>query len=120
LNFGGISYFYRHMTDIKSKALDHLGKAFALKKSYAEAAEIWETRIALAKTHLDRAYLFHEIALCYLNMLKLDMAKYYALQALDEALKINDTIWAMNARIMLGQIESRLLARGITVCWLMN
>ena len=33
------------------------------------------------------------------------MAKYYAVQALEEAAKIDDHIWAMNVRIMLGQIE---------------
>jgi hypothetical protein len=97
------------MNETKSRALDHLGKAFALKKSYAEAAEIWETRITFTKTPLERAYLFHEIALCYVAMNKYDMGKYYGTQCLDEATKINDDIWAMNARIMLGQIERKFL-----------
>ena len=93
------------MEDLKSRALDYLGKAFALKKSYAEAAEIWETRLGFCKLPLDKAYMYHEIALCYVAMHKLDMAKYYANQSLSEAAKIGDSIWAMNGRIMLGQIE---------------
>jgi tetratricopeptide (TPR) repeat protein len=105
---------FRRMADFKSRALDFLGKAFALKKSYAEAAEIWETRITFVKTPLERAYLFHEIGLCYVQMNKYDMAKYYANQALEEAAKIDDDIWAMNARIMLGQIEGKLIVNFVS------
>jgi hypothetical protein len=101
------SHICRRLADIKSRALDHLGRAFALRESYAEAAEIWETRMSLAKTPLERTYLFHEIGRCYLEMNKLDIAKYYGNQSLEEASKINDNIWAMNARIFLGQVESK-------------
>ena len=96
---------YRKMVDFKSRALNCLGKAFALKKAYPEAAEIWETRLGFCKQPLEKAYMYHEIGLCYVAMHKFEMAKYYAEQALDEATKINDKIWTMNARIMLGQIE---------------
>jgi hypothetical protein len=39
---------------------------------------------------------------------KYDIAKAYAQQSLDEALKIADDIWAMNACILLGQLDSKL------------
>ena len=94
------------MAEIKSRSLDHLARAFALREQYVEAAEIWETRVSLAKTPLERTYLFHEIGRCYMELNKLDIAKYYGNQSLEEASKIHDDIWAMNARIFLGQIES--------------
>jgi hypothetical protein len=56
------------MTEIKSRALDFLGRSFAMKGSYPEAAEAWDTRLAIAKTPVERAYLFHEIGRCYYGM----------------------------------------------------
>ncbi|CAG7641536.1 unnamed protein product [Allacma fusca] len=93
------------MTEVKARALDHTARAYALKGSYTDAAEIWESRMAMAKTSLERTYLFHEIGRCYLEMNKNEIAKYYGNQSLDEATKISDSIWMMNARILLGQVE---------------
>ncbi len=59
------------MTDVKSRALDYLGRSFAMKGAYTEAAEIWDSRLAIAKTPVERAYLFHEIGRCYLGKLDL-------------------------------------------------
>jgi hypothetical protein len=53
------------MTEIKSRALDYLGRSYAMKGAYAEAAEVWDSRLAIAKTPVERAYLFHEISRCY-------------------------------------------------------
>lgn len=53
------------MVDIKSRALDFLGRSYALKGSFAEAAEVWDSRLAITKTSVERAYLFHEIGRCY-------------------------------------------------------
>jgi cytochrome c-type biogenesis protein CcmH/NrfG len=53
------------MTDIKSRALDFLGRSFALKGSYAEAAEVWEARLATTKPPVERSYLLHEMGRCY-------------------------------------------------------
>jgi hypothetical protein len=53
------------MTDIKSRALDFLGRSYAMKGSFAEGAEIWDSRLAISKSPIERAYLFHEIARCY-------------------------------------------------------
>ncbi|OXA59227.1 tetratricopeptide repeat protein 25 [Folsomia candida] len=95
------------MPEIKSRALDFLGRSFALKGSYAEAAEVWDSRLAIAKTPVERAYLYHEIGRCYYETNKLDLAKIYAHQSLEEAVKINDDIWAMNACILLGQCDTK-------------
>lgn len=53
------------MPEIKSRAMDYLGRSYAMKGSFAEAAEIWDTRLAIAKTPVERAYLYHEIGRCY-------------------------------------------------------
>jgi hypothetical protein len=43
-------------------------------------------------------------------MNKNEIAKYYGNQSLDEANKINDSIWMMNACILLGQVEIKNMA----------
>ena len=58
---------YSKMQEVKARALDYSARAYALKGSYADAAEIWEARMAMAKTSLERTYLFHEIGRCYLG-----------------------------------------------------
>jgi len=95
------------MLDIKGRAIDYLGRTYASKQAWAEAAEVWETRLPISKTPLERSYIFHEIGRCYLELSKLDIARYYATNAFDEAVKIEDWIWAMNAKILLGQIERK-------------
>jgi len=37
---------------------------------------------------------------------KFDLSKFYGIQSLEEAIKIDDHIWAMNAAILMGQCES--------------
>ncbi|OXA50583.1 Tetratricopeptide repeat protein 25 [Folsomia candida] len=93
------------MPETKSRALDYLGRSYALKGSFAEGAEIWDSRLAISKTPIERAYLFHEIGRCYYETNKFDLAKIYGNQCLDEASKINDNIWKMNAEILLAQCE---------------
>jgi len=56
------------MSEVKSRALDFLGRSHAMKGSYSEAAEAWDTKLALSKSPVERAYLFHEIGRCYLGM----------------------------------------------------
>jgi len=56
------------MHETKSRALDYLGRSHAMRGAYTEAAEVWDTRLAVAKTPVERAYLFHEIARCYYGM----------------------------------------------------
>jgi len=93
------------MAEAKSRALDYLGRSFAMKGSFPEAAEIWDSKLAISKTHIERAYLFHEIARCYYETHKFELARMYGNQCLEEALKIKDNIWAMNAEILLAQTE---------------
>lgn len=38
-------------------------------------------------------------------MNKIELCRHYAQHCLEEAQKISDNIWMMNARIFLGQIE---------------
>lgn len=44
-----------------------------------------------------------------LELHKIDIAKYFAQQCLEEAAKIADNIWLMNAKLFLGQIDSKKL-----------
>lgn len=53
------------MPEFKGQALDALGRAYAMKKSYSEAAESWEQKLISSKSALEKAYLFHEIGRCY-------------------------------------------------------
>jgi len=93
------------MLDVKIRAMNHVGKANASKGAFADAGEIWDNLLSITKKTSERAYLFHEIGRCYLETNKPDICKFYGNQCLEEALKIDDHTWAMNAHILLGQCE---------------
>jgi len=96
------------MAETKSRALDFLGRSYAEKGSFAEAAEVWDSRLAIAKTPIERSYLYHEIGRCYYEMSRWEPTRVYGNQCLEEALKIPDYIWAMYAEILLGQTEVKV------------
>jgi len=52
-----------------------MAKCYAYKKCYTEAGEVWESRLPLLKTSLEKAYVFHEIGRSYFAMGRNDMAR---------------------------------------------
>ena len=91
----------------RGHALDSLGKAYASKRAYTEAADAFEQKLAISKTPLERSYLFHEIGRCFYELGKYDVTTFYANQSHEEALKCKDYHWLMNAKILLAQVDSK-------------
>ena len=98
------------MGEYKTQALDYLAQSNALRRNFTDASDIWETLLSAARTSLERAYLFHELGRCYMEMNKMDVAKHYVTQTLEEAYKIDDHVWLMNGLIFMAQIERELLS----------
>lgn len=57
---------------------------------------------------LERAWLFHEIGRCYLELKLHEKARDYGCQSLSAADEINDEKWQMNANVLLAQAECKL------------
>ncbi|XP_036694296.1 tetratricopeptide repeat protein 25 isoform X2 [Balaenoptera musculus] len=56
------------LPDAKSRALDNIGRVFARVGKFQQAIDTWEEKIPLAKTTLEKTWLFHEIGRCYLEL----------------------------------------------------
>lgn len=89
--------------EAKLRGMESLGRSFALNKSFAEAIKVWEERVSLSKTPMEKAYLFHEIGRCYLELGQFEISIHYASIAFEEAKLANDGNWKTNSLILLGQ-----------------
>lgn len=94
--------------DQKSRALDNIGRVYARIGNFQKAIEIWEEKIKLVQDGLERAWLFHEIGRCYLELKLHEKARDYGCQSLSAADEINDEKWQMNANVLLAQAELKL------------
>ena len=50
-----------------SRALENIGRVYARNGKYKEAVEVWEKKLPLAESDLEKAWLYHEIGRCYLE-----------------------------------------------------
>ena len=58
----------KHDTDRSSRALDNLGRVYARSGQFAQAIQVWERKIPLASSPLEKAWLFHEIGQCHFGL----------------------------------------------------
>lgn len=55
-------------TERKSRALDNLGRVYARSGQFPQAIQVWERKIPLASSPLEKAWLFHEIGQCQFGL----------------------------------------------------
>lgn len=55
-------------TEHKSRALDNLGRVYARSGQFPQAIQVWERKIPLATSPLEKAWLFHEIGQCHFGL----------------------------------------------------
>ncbi|XP_017349629.1 outer dynein arm-docking complex subunit 4 [Ictalurus punctatus] len=96
------------LTDSKSRALDNIGRVYARIGKFQQAIKIWEEKIPLVQGGLEKAWLFHEIGRCYLELKRHTKARDYGIHSLSAADDIGDEKWQLNASVLVAQAELKL------------
>ena len=58
----------KNYTERRSRALDNLGRVYARSGQFPQAIQVWERKIPLATSPLEKAWLFHEIGQCQFGL----------------------------------------------------
>ncbi|XP_044600845.1 outer dynein arm-docking complex subunit 4 isoform X4 [Equus asinus] len=93
------------LPDAKSRALDNIGRVFARVGKFQQAIDTWEEKIPLAKTTLEKTWLFHEIGRCYLELDQPWQAQNYGEKSQQCAEEEGDIEWQLNASVLVAQAQ---------------
>ncbi|XP_006776798.1 PREDICTED: tetratricopeptide repeat protein 25 [Myotis davidii] len=96
------------LPDAKSRALDNIGRVFARVGKFQQAIDTWEEKIPLAKTTLEKTWLFHEIGRCYLELDQAVQAQSYGEKSQQCAEEEGDIEWQLNASVLVAQAQVKL------------
>ncbi|XP_040857099.1 outer dynein arm-docking complex subunit 4 isoform X1 [Ochotona curzoniae] len=96
------------LPDAKSRALDNIGRVFARVGKFQQAIDTWEEKIPLAKTTLEKTWLFHEIGRCYLELDQPWQAQNYGEKSQQCAEEEGDMEWQLNASVLVAQAQVKL------------
>nr|XP_017502300.2 tetratricopeptide repeat protein 25 isoform X1 [Manis javanica] len=96
------------LPDAKSRALDNIGRVFARVGKFQQAIDTWEEKIPLAKTTLEKTWLFHEIGRCYLELDQAWQAQNYGKKSQQCAKEEGDIEWQLNANVLVAQAQVKL------------
>uniref|UniRef100_A0A2K6LJC3 Outer dynein arm-docking complex subunit 4 n=1 Tax=Rhinopithecus bieti TaxID=61621 RepID=A0A2K6LJC3_RHIBE len=94
-----------NLPDAKSRALDNIGRVFARGGKFQQAIDTWEEKIPLAKTTLEKTWLFHEIGRCYLELDQAWQAQNYGEKSQQCAEEEGDVEWQLNASVLVAQAQ---------------
>nr|XP_015217704.1 PREDICTED: tetratricopeptide repeat protein 25 isoform X1 [Lepisosteus oculatus] len=97
-----------NLPEAKSRALDNIGRVYARIGKFPQAIEAWEEKIPLAKTSLEKTWLFHEIGRCHLELGHHAVARDYGDRSLAAALETGDSEWQLNASVLVAQSDVKL------------
>ncbi|KAL4834354.1 hypothetical protein H8958_001472 [Nasalis larvatus] len=97
-----------NLPDAKSRALDNIGRVFARGGKFQQAIDTWEEKIPLAKTTLEKTWLFHEIGRCYLELDQAWQAQNYGEKSQQCAEEEGDIEWQLNASVLVAQAQVKL------------
>ncbi|UJR35342.1 hypothetical protein I4U23_028101 [Adineta vaga] len=111
-----LDYHFRDLTyatskndnDRSSRALDNLGRVYARSGQFAQAIQVWERKIPLANSSLEKAWLFHEIGQCHFGLGDYERAKRYGERSYVEAVAVNDPVWQLNAKVLVAHSQAKL------------
>ncbi|XP_041883819.1 outer dynein arm-docking complex subunit 4 isoform X1 [Corvus kubaryi] len=96
------------LTDAVSRALDNIGHVYARIGRFQQAINTWEEKIPLAQSSLEKAWLFHEIGRCYLELDKAEEAQDYGQKSLQSADEDGDVEWQLHATVLVAQAQVKL------------
>ncbi|XP_059582927.1 outer dynein arm-docking complex subunit 4 isoform X3 [Alligator mississippiensis] len=96
------------LPDAISRALDNIGRVYARIGKFQEAIDTWEEKIPMAKTSLEKTWLFHEIGRCYLELNQATEGLEYGEKSLQSAEEEGDVEWQLNASVLVAQAQVKL------------
>ncbi|NXF24246.1 TTC25 protein, partial [Rhodinocichla rosea] len=96
------------LADAMSRALDNIGHVYARIGKFQQAINTWEEKIPLAQSSLEKAWLFHEIGRCYLELDNAEVAQDYGEQSLQSADEEGDVEWQLHATVLVAQAQVKL------------
>nr|XP_004552359.2 tetratricopeptide repeat protein 25 isoform X1 [Maylandia zebra] len=91
-----------------SRALDNIGRVYVRNEEFAEAIQVWEKKLPLVCSDLEKTWLLHEIGLCYLKLDHHEEARDYGVRSVAAADGIADKKWQLNANVLVAQSELKL------------
>ncbi|KAM6233822.1 outer dynein arm-docking complex subunit 4 isoform 3-T4 [Spheniscus humboldti] len=72
------------------------------------ARQNWEEKIPMAKSSLEKTWLFHEIGRCYLELNEAGAAQNYGQKSLQSADEEGDAEWQLHATVLVAQAQVKL------------
>ncbi|KAM6114837.1 outer dynein arm-docking complex subunit 4 [Phoenicopterus ruber ruber] len=96
------------LPDAISRALDNIGRVYARIGKFQQAIDTWEEKIPMAKSSLEKTWLFHEIGRCYLELNKAEAAQNYGQKSLQSADEEGDVEWQLHATVLVAQAQVKL------------
>ncbi|NXF98211.1 TTC25 protein, partial [Eubucco bourcierii] len=96
------------LPDAMSRALDNVGRVYARTGKFQQAIATWEKKIPMAKSSLEKAWLFHEIGRCYLQLDKAEAAQSYGEKSLQAADEGGDVKWQLHATVLVAEAQVKL------------
>ncbi|XP_064329388.1 outer dynein arm-docking complex subunit 4 isoform X2 [Phalacrocorax carbo] len=96
------------LPDTVSRALDNIGRVYARMGKFQQAIDTWEEKIPMAKSSLEKTWLFHEIGRCYLELNKAEPAQNYGEKSLQSAGEEGDVEWQLHATVLVAQAQVKL------------
>ncbi|XP_059686135.1 outer dynein arm-docking complex subunit 4 [Gavia stellata] len=96
------------LPDAISRALDNIGRVYARIGKFQQAIDTWEEKIPMAKSSLEKIWLFHEIGRCYLELSKAEAAQNYGEKSLQSADEEGDVEWQLHATVLVAQAQVKL------------
>ncbi|XP_075894886.1 outer dynein arm-docking complex subunit 4 [Nelusetta ayraudi] len=96
------------LSDVTSQALGAIGQIYAQIGHFLKAIEFWSKKIPLVTDGEEKAWLFHELGRCYLELGGNEDARNFGVRSLTAADEISDEKWKIMAIVLISQAESKL------------
>lgn len=98
----------KQFNERSSRALDNLGRVYARSGQFPQAIQVWERKIPLATSPLEKAWLFHEIGQCHFGLGDYERSKRYGERSFHEAVDVGDPVWQLNAKVLVAHSQAKL------------
>ncbi|XP_069733099.1 outer dynein arm-docking complex subunit 4 [Phaenicophaeus curvirostris] len=97
-----------NLPDAVSRALENVGRVYVRMGKFQQAINIWEEKVPMAKSNLEKTWLFHEIGRCYFELNQAEAAHDYGEKSLQSADEEGDVEWQLHAVVLLAQAQVQL------------
>ncbi|NWU94167.1 TTC25 protein, partial [Upupa epops] len=97
-----------HLPAAVSRALENMGRVYARAGRFQDAIDVWEEKIPMATSSLERSWLFHELGQCYLKLNEAKAARSYGQKSLEAANEEGDAEWQLQATALLAESQVKL------------